>query len=57
MTREILMGMNRTQKKELFGALATSLFNDFSKTEKNEFLQKILAEDKTNLQVIDMVEY
>ncbi len=55
--KDILKGMNQTQKKELLGTLAASLFKDFSKTEKKELLQKIISEDKANLQVIDMVEH
>lgn len=54
--KDILKGMNQTQKKELFGALAASLFKEFSKTEKKDLLQKIISEDKADLQVIDMVE-
>jgi len=55
--KDILKGMNQTQKKELLGTLAASLFKDFSKPEKKDLLQKIISEDKANLQVIDMVEH
>ena len=54
---KILTGMNRGQKKELLDTLVGSLFEDFSETEKREFLQKIISGGKTNLAVIDMVEH
>ena len=55
--KDILKGMNQAQKKELLGTLAASLFKDFSKTEKKDILQKIISEDKADLQVIDMVQH
>jgi hypothetical protein len=54
---EVLKGMSRNQKKELFTTLAASLFENFSETEKKKLLQKIISGRVPGSEVIGMVEH